>query len=445
VLKRIFLCLLAVILVASCFTSCDSFGAVEQLLTAPRSGGELYDIQQALYAYAGRSVKLHYPRSGDNRTAFIRSDIDGDKVDEAVAFYSVANADGLAEIHINIIDRTDKGWASVCDTATGASGIDKVEIAPLSQTGEPVIAVGAELFSSTANQISLFTYSNGRLYTRMKENYTRFLIGDLADVGYDQLVLLNVNSTERSAEAQVYSVGDDYNTLLGAVSVDGNISGVSAFNFGKMLDGRPALYIDSAKSAASTITDLVYFNGENLISQFYDKALGETQATLRYNTLVSTDVNGDGVTDIPFAKLMPGYEDMPANDRMYLTMWRSFDGKKYSDALVADFNYEGGYYFAFPAHWQDKVTLVYDKTNSMHSYRVWNAELNTAQNEVVRIRRYSAAEFDELENDQLIELMRDDNLVWAARIIMTEGDYATDKESVIDCFGNQSIQTQIRF
>ena len=81
----------------------------------------------------------------------------------------------------------------------------------------------------------------------------------------------------------------------------------------------------------------------------------------------------------------------------------------------------------------------------MHSYRVWNAELNTAQNEVVRIRRYSAAEFDELENDQLIELMRDDNQVWAARIIMTEGDYATDKESVIDCFGNQSIQTQIRF
>ena len=102
-LKKLILCLLAMVTVASCFTSCDSIGAVEQLLTPPRSGGELYDIQQALYTFAGRSVKLHYARTGDNRAAFIRSDIDGDKVQEAVAFYSVANAEGVAEIHINII------------------------------------------------------------------------------------------------------------------------------------------------------------------------------------------------------------------------------------------------------------------------------------------------------------------------------------------------------
>ncbi len=439
-LKRIVLCLLAVVTVAFCCTSCDSFGSVEQLLTPPRSGGELYDIQQALYNFAGRSVKLHYAHTGDNRSAFIRSDLDSDGVNEAVAFYSVANADGVAEIHINIIDTVDGGWVSVCDTATGASGIDKVEIAPLSEKGAPVLAVGAELFSATANQISLFTYSNGHLYTRMKENYTRFLICDLAGVGYDQLVLLNHNSAERSAEAQVYSVGADYNTLLGAVSVDGNISGVTAFNMGKLTDGRAALFIDSAKSTSSTITDLVYFEGESLKSEFFDKAAGETTATLRYNTLLCADINGDGTTDIPFAKLMPGYENMSADERMYLTIWRSFDGKKYADVLAGDFNYDGGYYFEFPTGWLDKVTLVYDKSTNMHSYRLWNAEHNSALTEIVRLRCYSAAEYEDIQNDQLIELMRDDSRVWAARLIMTDGEYALDKEKVTDCFGKGEIK-----
>ena len=71
----------------------------------------------------------------------------------------------------------------------------------------------------------------------------------------------------------------------------------------------------------------------------------------------------------------------------------------------------------------------------MHSYRLWSYEQGAAQSEILRIRRYSVAEYDELKNDQLIELMRDDTQVWAARIIMTEGDYAMDKEEAVDCFG----------
>ena len=434
-LKRILACIISVVLMASCFTSCDAFGSVEQLLTAPRSGGELYDIQQALYTFAGRSVKLHYAHNGDNRSAFIRNDVDSDGVEEAIAFYSVANAEGVAEIHINIIDTVDDEWVSVSDIATGASAIDKVEISPLSESGQPVIVVGAELFSSTANQLILFSYSKGTLYTRMKENYSRFLICDLAQKGYNQLVLLNHNSSERLAEAQVYTVGKDYNTLLGAVSVDGKISGVSAFKAGTLKDGKTALFIDSAKSTTSVITDLVYFEGETLVSECFDKDAGETTATLRYNTLLSTDIDGDGVTEIPFAKLMPGYENMSAEERIYLTVWRSFDGKKYDDVLVGDFNYDGGYYFAFPTNWQDRVTLVYDESTNMHSYRLWNAQHNTALTEILRVRRYTEAEFDDIKNDQLIELSREENKVWAARIVMTDGEYALDKETVTDCFG----------
>ncbi len=434
-LKRIFLCLLAVTVAAFCLTSCNTVGSVNELLTAPRADGELYDIQQALYAYAGRSVKLHYPRSGENRTPFIRYDLDGDKIDEAVALYTAANADGVNEIHVNIIDRKDARWVSVCDTATGASGIDKVDISPLSKGGLPVIVIGAELFSSTTDLITLFTYADEHLYTRMKENYTRFLLCDIEKKGYKQLVTLNVNSAERVGEVNIYEVGNDFTTLVGTAPVDGNISSVTAFNFAALSDGRPALYIDSAKNANSYITDLVYFEGEKLVNPFYNKQLGETTATLRYNPLVCTDVDNNGCMDIPFSQLFYGYENSSLSDRLYLTCWRSFDGKNTDDTLVGDFNFDKGYYFAFPSAWVGNVTLIYDEGSNMHSYRLWDSTLNSSSNEIVRIRRYSEAEFDEVKKDDLIELVRSDNQVWAARLIMHEGKYALDKETVKAAFG----------
>ncbi len=434
-LKRIFLCLLAVIIVGLCLTSCDTVGSVNELLTAPRADGELNDIQQALYSYAGRSVKLHYPRTGENRTPFIRYDLDGDKVDEAVALYSVSNAEGVNEIHINIIDRKDDRWVSVCDTETGASGIDKVEISPLSKGGIPVIVIGAELFSSTTDLLTLFTYADGNLYTRMKENYTRFLLCDLEKKGFNQLVTLNHNSADRVGEVNVYQVGNDFISLVGTAPVDGNISSVTAFNFAALSDGRPALYIDSAKNATSSITDLVYFEGEQLVNPFYNKQLGETNATLRYNSLICTDIDNNGCIDIPYSQLFYGYENSSLSDRLYLTCWRSFDGKTTTDTLVGDFNFNNGYYFAFPKSWVGNVTLIYDESSNMHSYRLWDSAANSSSSEIVRVRRYSVAEFEEVKKDDLIELFRNDNEVWAARLIMQNGKYAMNKESVKAAFG----------
>ena len=407
---------------------------MNELLFAPRYGGELYDIQQALYAYAGRSVNLRFPRSGDNRTAFIRYDLDGDSVKEAVAFYSSPTADGVAEVHINIIDQREGRWRSVYDTATGASDIHRVDISPLSQGGEPVIAVGAELYSATGNQLTLFTYSKDRLTTCMQDSYTEFMLCDLAGAGYKQLLTLNLNSTERTAKAHVYTVMGSKAKLMGTATLDGNISDFTSVKQGTLADGRAAVFIDSAKSTAATLTDAVYFEGERLVNPFFDSTLNETVSTLRVSTEMCRDINSDGITDIPFSEVLPGYEEKPADERRYLTVWRSFDGSKYLNTLVADFNYEGGYYFAFPDSWQGKVTFIYDDQNKMRSYRVWDSTLNTASQELLRIRVYTTDQYKTFEGGQLIELARTEGHVWAARLVATGGQFGIDAQQVLQSF-----------
>lgn len=434
-LKRIAAAAAAVVMIMS-LTSCSFMsGSISDMLKAPRTNGERYDIQRALYKYAGNSITLCYPQNGENRTAFIQSDLDRDGVNEAVAFYTLDSADGVVEVHVNLIDLVDGEWVSVSDIATGASAIDKVEISSLQKNGAPVLMVGAELFSTTGNQLNLYTYIDGKLSVRMQEGYTEFMLCDLLGAGYDQIMILNLRASERTANAALYSVGAETTELIGTAPLDGNISAFSSVKLGTLSDGRPAVFVDSLKSTSSMVTDTVYLNSGTLVNPFFDSTLLETQSTLRNTTAVCRDINGDGFTEIPFTEVMPGYETRSYGERMYMTVWRGFDGAKFSTVTAGDYNYTDGYYLAFDPSWQGSVTLIYDASNAMRSYRVWDPVMQSTADEILRIRVYTAEEFDSFDSSGLTVLAREKGKVYAARIVADKGAYAVTESKLREAFG----------
>ncbi len=433
-LKRIASVVLAVSMLVMCVSCSVASSSISELLVAPRTNGEMHSIQRALHKFAGNSVNLCYPERGENRTAFIQSDLDRDGTAEAVAFYTQKASDGVQEVHINLIDYVDGEWLSISDLATGASAIDKVEVATLERGGSPVLIVGAELYSTTGNQLNLYTYTDGELSVRMQESYTEFLMCDLINKGYDQLLLLNLKAAERTASATLYSVGSGSTESIGTAPLDGNISAFSSLTEGRLSDGRPAVFIDSLKSTSSMITDVVYLNDGVLVNPFFDTTVLETQSTARNSTSLSEDINNDGVTDIPFTQILPGYETRPANERMYMTLWRSFDGVKLDTVTAGDYNQSDGYYLAFDTAWQGSVTLIYDIDNSMRSYRVYDPVMQSTSDEILRIRVYTEVEYDSFDNSELIMLARSGGKVYAARIVAHKGAYSITEGELREAF-----------
>ncbi len=433
-LKRILALSATLCMLISCASCSVLPSSISDLLHAPRTNGEMHDIQRALHKFAGKSVDLCYPQRGTNRTAFLQSDLDGDGEEEAVAFYTENASDGVQEVHINLIDYVGGEWVSVSDLATGASAIDRVEVAMLEQGGAPVLVVGAELYSTTGNQLNFLTYSNNELTVRLQENYTDFLLCDLLEKGYDQLLLLNLRAAERTANATLYTVGDRSTEVVGSAPLDGNISSFSTVTVGKLSDGRTAVFIDSLKSATSMVTDVIYLGSDGLINPFFDQTVLETQTTTRNSTAICEDINGDGVTEIPFTQILPGYESRPANERAYMTMWRNFDGVKLDTLTVGDYNQADGYYLEFGASWQGSVTLIYDIANSMRSYRVYDPVMQSTADEILRIRVYTEAEYSAFDNSELIELARSGGKVYAARIVAEKGSYAINKNQLREAF-----------
>ncbi len=433
-LKKIFAVILATVF-ACCCTSCSVMpSSVAELLHAPRTNSEMHEIQRALHAFAGTAVDLCYPQRGDNRTAFLQTDLDKDGISEAVAFYANSAADGVEQVHINLIDYINGEWKSVSDISTGASAIDRVEVAYLEKGGLPVLVVGAELYSTVGNQLNFLTYQNGELHIRLQESYSDFVMCDMLGKGYDQLLLLSLKATERTAAATLYTVNQSSTEVIGTAALDGNISGFSAVTVGKLSDGRPAVFIDSLKSANSMITDVVYLDNGALVNPFFDTTVLETQATMRNSTSVCEDIDSDGITEIPFTQALPGYDARPAGERMYMTLWRAFDGAKLDTVTAGDYNQADGYYLAFPQSWQGSVTLIYDSQAAMRSYRVFDPVKQATADEILRIRVYSETEFEGFDSSELIVLERSGGKVYAARAVAQKGVYAINKSQLKEAF-----------
>lgn len=434
-LKRL-LCLAAVMgMILSSLTGCsDITGSPRELLRAPKATGDMGEIQMALYRYAGNGITLKYPRSGENRSAFMLSDLDSDGVEEAVAFYSVPDTGEADAVHVNVIDLIDGEWKSTADVVTVGNAIDKVAVADISGKGEMTLLVGVELFSTIGNQLNLYDYDGKTLTQQVQENYTSFMVCDLIGNAGNQLLLFSLNTADRISQVKMYTFNGDAIELRGSVNTDGNISGYAQITVGKLSSGLPAIYIDANKSSVSTVTDVVYYTDGKLVSPFFDQTIGETQITMRNSTELCADINSDGTTDIPFTEIFPGYASRSESDRMYMTAWKNFDGSHFSDLIRGDFFYSGGYRLEFPSAWVGNVTLVTDTGNRMRSYRIWDPVMQTTGGEILRIRVYDIEDYGRIDTSGIIELARNETTVWAARIVSSEGEYAVDEATVRKLF-----------
>ena len=90
------------------------------------------------------------------------------------------------------------------------------------------------------------------------------------------------------------------------------------------------------------ITEVFYFDGgsDKLINPFYDEESGGNTETVRYEQLLSADINNDGTVEIPVQTLYsePGDEEI-----LYITDWVYFEGSNPVLSISTFVNVEDGY------------------------------------------------------------------------------------------------------
>ncbi len=396
--------------------SCNSLDlSIDGLISPPRQNGNIYPIQQALEESVGKDITLKYPISGDYRSAFSFRDVDGDGFEEAVALYS-KNNDGTVSMHLNVIDKIDGEWASVSDVKVVANGIEKITFCDLNRDLVPEIIVGWLIYGTVDKQVVAYSYDGVSLNQRIVESYTDFICDKLRADGNEELIIINLNSKDKVSTVKVLSINDTGIAETGSAMLDGSVTSYMPPIVATLSDGRPALYIDGVRGTG-TLTEIVWFEQSTLKST-YD-AVTQTSVTYRPSTVTVTDINSDGIIDVPFMNVLPSTVNKPEADKVYVTAWSNFNGKDFVTVQNTFMNYTDGYYITIPDEWMNKLHLARKTESKQRIFYSYDYENDMQGSEVFRITAALRSDIEngKFDNNGYVKLSDDKDNVYMVKVI----------------------------
>lgn len=363
-MKKSLFCLICVLLVF--FQSGCSIGVnVDNMLTPPKLSEAQEQIYQALKDTTGSAISLKYPKSGSYLSAFSVVDIDDDGMEEAIVFYEKTGVTNAGSgLRINVLDRIDGVWKSVCDRSAEGSEIEKVVFSKLGDSDSMNVIVGYSTANQSEKFVSVYSYEDEYLDLTFSKSYALFDVGFSRESENPDLILLTpAAAAEQQASAAVYQLDADgkYHEYL--CLFKDSYTDFSQLIYGDLPDGSIALYVDAATGtstgAAGLQTEILSFNGEKLVNLLEN--LGRSsKETVRPAGLYSRDIDADGVPEIPVQRVFTGYESMAESEQVLRTDWLMMNSSLLFAEYRSFYSSNDGYVFMLPEQWQGKVTVVND-------------------------------------------------------------------------------------
>ena len=333
---------------------------VEELLRAPRLSGDYGALQNALNDWLGESAQLKYPMQGDLLSPFLLQDFDGDGEQDAAVLYTTAQSSNVC---IAFLQRDVENRWKVCQSIEGlADTVDNVRLAQLQDGGSMQMVVGY-LASQGDSYLAVYSYENGQVSAILEQSYEQYLVEDITGGGNQDLILM---STLEDGGVQIELLTVDKEGSFQQVAVMGlsanRFSGCASVAAGMGADGRHYLVLDgwTGISGNNLASVLLYFDEET--QQMVPATQISTErlynASLRnVSTLVSQDLDDDGIVEIPTQPDEAGLLNMSQSRRMDFIVWMDYTSPtpEKSFGLLDE---ETNCYIELPAEWEGNLLLT---------------------------------------------------------------------------------------
>jgi hypothetical protein len=348
---------------AMTLTGCTFGAGIDTLMAPPKLSVEQEQIYNALTDAAGSSISLKYPKSGKYLSAFIVADIDGDGGNEAVVFYE-KNSLTVEEntLRMNILDKEDGSWRSVCDTPADGSEIERVMISKLGSNERVNLIIGSSLINRSEKNVSVYNYNEGSVEKTFSDSYYFFDVTDLDGDSENEFLLLSASGSASASSAAAYKLDPAGKYHKYSRDLSANFVEFDKISYGSLEGGRTGLFIDAVSGTGMIQTDVIYMDDSGLQKVFATPE--DSLATLRASGCQSADIDGDGITEIPVQTIAAGYEDASEGEQMKLTSWMFVTvGDRLERKYTSYYSINDGFVFLFPDAWRGKVTVRRDAVN----------------------------------------------------------------------------------
>ena len=447
-MKRRFLAGLTAGLTALFLSGCQSsrlISGVDTLLRPPRLTDDQNGIYNALTSYLSeKELHLVYPQKGDDLSAFIRYDLDGDGGDEAIVFYQLSASSAASPVNMAFLDMRHGQWMVTSEFKLDGSGIEDVSFPE--ENGRTLAAIGLSYAGELGSSLlQVFSAEGGNLELLFSRSYQAKYVGDLTGNEDSELMLIypqensegvqSMNAGLFSFDGEVFSltaecaVNPDITRYQQVTSAPGASSGEASCSI---------VYLDGYRGNVMITEELLFRSEEEKITirNMTWSEDGSADYPERYG-LSSMDIDRDGRIEIPGQTLFPGY-DVEDEEVLYQTTWYRHIGSVY---IPIDTGYVGsqlGYMFLFPESWNGKVTAYRGSYNNEVTFSVYEKGVLPEDTAILSIRAVSAAgwgngkarsKFPEYEY-----LTARGQVVFLARVIDSESEYALGIDEIRERF-----------
>ena len=375
----IFLSLCLLIGLSGCsFASFDT-----KNLMAPPKVNEDQQAIQALLQGGSPDISFVYPQAGEYRSAVIMHDFTGDGVNDAVGFYSpdTVNSGG---VEVQFLIKTETGWESAATFQNSALQVDRVCFGTLSQTGHNLILIGWGSTAGTTGRTAgatAYVYSpDGTIAEYPLGTYAELAVTDFNGDGIhevftvDKFLPAEAEGDEPTpAQAKLFSWAAGSMAEIGSVDADNSIAGYSSAAFGKLTSALYGVVLDGVKADGSISTQIFYLDGFDLKNAPAGVNTEEySNPFVRPSTasILSRDINGDGILEIPQVSLLPGLPEEASPDvTCYQVDWCRFQPDSLSRVVLRTMmNPTENSWFRLPFSLTGKITTYNDSSRHVVTY-----------------------------------------------------------------------------
>lgn len=344
-----------ILCMAVLFSGCLMKSA-DELYSLPKRSEEYYDLQKAVESAMGTGGVYCAPISGDNQQAVQRADLNGDGEDEILTF---AKVEGDKPLRVLVFRRRDGEYA-LCSTIEGdGTAFESVQYAQVDGAPGMELIVGRQVSDQVLQSLSVYSMREDTVSELMNAGYSAYTTTDLDRDGTTDIFLLRPDSEQRNAVAELYrwqngelARDTEANLSTGADSIKRIITG-------NMAENVPAVFVASTYDEKNLITDVfAVYNGALRNISVSDESGTSTQ-TVRNYYVYGTDIDGDGLIELPSTLPLTAVPDDEFSASQYRINWYNLNLEGGSTSKLCTYhNFAEGWYLVLPEQWLEQLTVT---------------------------------------------------------------------------------------
>lgn len=428
-------CVLAVLLALSFLPLGGCSAEPETLYRLPKLPGGYYELQRAIEQVLASGAEHISPASGFNRQAVQLTDIDADGEAEGIAFFHFNEEQPL---RIYIFKKEEDRYKVAGIIKEDGEAVDSISFADLTGSGSSEIIVGLQAGKGALKAISVYSMTSGSPVELMSSDYSDYTAYDIDGDTRNELLLIRHDPVGMTGVVEEYVYRDNALKLWSSAQLSEGIESLKRVKTGYLMNQTPALYVAGLLEKDEILTDVLACRYGKLTNISINEQTHMSGETLRQYTVYATDIDGDGVLDLPQAEKLPPYDTEGRTGDFWKINWHCYDLSGETKYVLSTYhNFTDGWYLELPQAWEKN--LVMTRRDTLSGERATVFAFLDAQRKAQDVLTIYTLTGDYREQrakaDGRFVIMRRSDTVIAAKLWNTApADFALTREQVIDAF-----------